>query len=105
VANLVSLPDGRLMIYIHHVQRTTLYGVVTVSKRESDWAIMVSKNEPWQIDPGRLYAWKVRPAVRFVHYDSTRKAEAVYLSFDQVGAQVEFIQQMRSRGFPVGTGY
>lgn len=105
VANLITLPDARLMIYIHHVQRTTLYGVVTVSKHESDWAVMLDKNAPLQIDPGILYGWKARPAVRFVSRESNRKAEALYVSFDQTGSQAEFVRQLRGLGFPVGMGY
>ena len=105
VANLITLPDSRLMVYIHHVQRTTLYGVVTVRKHESDWAVLLDKNAPWQIDPGTLYGWKARPAVRFVARESVRKPEALYISFDYAGSQAELVRQLRGLGFAVGMGY
>lgn len=104
VANPVMLDDGRLMIYIHHVVRTSLYGVVTVSKRESDWAVFVGKGEPWQIEPGTVYGWKDRPAVRFRRQGTGSKPDDVYVIFDHPAAQAEFAKAMRTAGFPVGSG-
>jgi hypothetical protein len=104
VANLRGLPDGRLMVYIHHVVRTRLYGVVTVHKQESDWGVFVSRSEPWQIEPGVLYGWHDRPAIRFSKQEMGGKPEAVIVSFDEATEQADFVGKLRSAGFPVGTG-
>ena len=104
VANLVMLDDGRLMIYIHHIVRTQLYGVVTVSKRESDWAVFVGKSEPWEIEPGAIYGWRDRPAVRFRRLGPGKKMAEVYVIFGLPDQQAEFAKALRTAGFAVGMG-
>jgi hypothetical protein len=104
VANLITLQDGRLMIYIHHVVRTRMYGAITVSKRESDWAVLVSKSDPWQIEPGTIYGWKDRPAVRFRRQEMGRKMDDVYVIFNHPSPQAEFVTALRTSGFAVGMG-
>jgi hypothetical protein len=104
VANLSMLDDGRLMIYIHNVVRTKLYGVVTVSRQESDWAVFVSKNEPWQIEPGTIYGWKDRPAIRFRQAGAGGKPDDIFVIFGGPGEQAEFAKELRASGFPVGSG-
>jgi hypothetical protein len=92
------------MIYIHHVMRTQLYGVVTVSKQESDWAVFVGKSEPWSIEPGTIYGWKDRPAVRFRRQEMGRKIDDVYVVFGHPAWQAEFTKSLRTAGFVVGMG-
>lgn len=104
VANLHNLPDGRLMIYIHHVVRTKLYGVVTISKQESHWGVFIGRMDLWQVDPGVIYGWRDRWAVRFRRQELGKKPEALYLSFDDVAAQMEFVTQLRKAGFAIGFG-
>jgi len=103
-ANLLKLPGGDLLIYIHYILRTKLYGVVTVSKQESDWGIILQRTEPWQIEPGMLLGWKDRRAVRLQRQELARKPEAVYLTVDSASAQSELVQRLRSAGFVVGMG-
>jgi hypothetical protein len=104
VANLSMLDDGRLMIFIHNVVRTKLYGVVTVSRQESDWAVFVSKNEPWQIEPGTIYSWKDRPAIRFRREGTGSRPDDIFVVFGSPDGQAEFAKELRASGFPVGSG-
>ncbi len=104
VTNPAMLDDGRLMIYVHHVVRTQLYGVVTISRRESDWAVVISKSEPWQIAPGTIYGWRDRLAVRFRRQAPGGKPDDVFVVFAQPGEQAEFARSLRTAGFSLGMG-
>jgi hypothetical protein len=104
VANLIRLADGRMALYIHHVVRTRLYGVVTISKQQSDWAVLISRTDPWRIDPGKIYGWKDRWAVRFRRQETGGKPETLYVSFDHAADQAEFVKSTREMGFSVGLG-
>lgn len=103
-ANLLQLPDGDLLVHIHFILRTKLYGVVTVHKQESDWGIILRRVDPWQIEPGILYGWKDRRALRFLHQEMGRQPETLYLSVDDGQAQSDLVQRLRGAGFPVGMG-
>ena len=104
VANLVRTAEGRWMIYIHHVVRTRLYGVVPISKHESDWGMILDRGEGWQVEPGKIYGWKDRWAVRFQKPPMGAKPDPVYLVFDRAADQAEFVKAVRDSGFSVGTG-
>jgi hypothetical protein len=101
---LIPLPSGDLLVYIHYVLRTKLYGVVTISKQESDWGIVLKRTDPWQIEPGLLLGWKDRRALRFQRQDPGRKAEQLYLTVDDGAEQARLVQELRGTGFPVGMG-
>ncbi len=103
-ANLLPLPGGDLLVYIHFILRTRLYGVVTVRKQESDWGVLLQRADPWQIEPGIVYGWKDRRALRFLRQELGTKPEALYLLVPDGQAQVELVQRLRSAGFPVGMG-
>jgi hypothetical protein len=104
VANIVPLAQGHLMIYIHQITKTKLYGVITLARRESDWAAFVTADRVVDIEPGRLYGWRDRWAVRFRYRGHSEEPETLILSFDDATAQVNLVGLLRKMGFTVGTG-
>ena len=103
VANVVPLENRRLMIYIHHILTTKTYGV-TVNRRESDWGVFIDPANVIDIEPGKLYGWKDRAAVRLRYRDEAQKEQTLYVSFNHAAAQAEFAGLLRRMGFAVGSG-
>jgi hypothetical protein len=64
----------------------------------------VARNEPWQIDPGTIYGWKDRPAIRFRRQSMSAKTDDVYVIFGHPSEQAALAKDLRAAGFPVGTG-
>jgi hypothetical protein len=107
VANIVPLTDGGVMIYIHYVLTYRSYGVKT-GQQESDWAVMLDRSRVQDAEPGKVYGWRDRLAVR-VHYQDpaaapTSKPQTLIVTFNHAGAQQDFVNLLRQRGFIVGTG-
>lgn len=103
VANLVPLEDRRLLVYIHHVVTTRAYGL-KVGRRESHWGVLIGQDNVVSIDPGKLYAWKDRPAVRLCYRDDKGKERQLLVSFDHAAAQAGFVKMLQQLGFAVGSG-
>jgi hypothetical protein len=59
VANLFTQEERWLGVYIHFVYVQRVYGV-QVSKRESDWAVIIKPSQIVALDPGKLYGWRDR---------------------------------------------
>jgi len=91
------------MIYIHHIRTTKTYGV-TVNRRESDWGVFIDPANVIDIEPGKLYGWKDRAAVRLRYRDEAQKEQTLYVSFNHAAAQAEFAGLLRRMGFAVGSG-
>ncbi len=104
IANLVPLDAQRLMVYVRLVQRHTLYGVIPLFKQQSDWAVVVDPSHTRDIEPGKLYGWRDRWAVRMRCEDQKGRLQALILSFDGAGAQASFLNMLHERGFPVEIG-
>jgi hypothetical protein len=103
IANLITLDDRRLMVYIHHIMSYKTYGI-TVRKEETDWGVFVDQNNLVDIEPGILYGWKDRPAVQLRYNDDQAKQQTLIVSFDRAGGQAQFVEQLRRMGFMVGSG-
>jgi hypothetical protein len=99
VANVINQGNKRLMIYIHHVVRTSVYGV-PVGQRETDWGIFLDHGNVHAIEPGILYGWKNRSAVR-IQYVQNNQPQTLILSFDQPWGQNLLVRRLRLLGFPV----
>lgn len=104
VANVIPLPQNNLLIHIRYVVRTRLYGVVTVSKRESDWGVFITGDKVIDIEPGKLYGWRDRWAVRFRYKGRGDKQETLFASLDHAAAQADLVGLLHKTGFAVGTG-
>ncbi len=104
VANIIPLGQSNLLVYIHHVVRTKAYGVVTVSKQESDWGAFISGDKVLDIEPGKLYGWKDRLAVRFRYQGPKNKPETLFVTFDDAAGQAGLVQLLQQMGFAVGPG-
>jgi hypothetical protein len=102
-ANLVPQEAQRLMVYIHHIDVTKTYGITT-SRNESHWAAFVDPGRTVDVQPGMLFARRDRDAVRMRYNDEEGKLQELILTFDEAGAQAGFLNALRERGFPVGTG-
>jgi hypothetical protein len=98
VANIIPIADTQLMIYIHHVARTYVYGI-KVSTQESDWGIFLNHGNVTRIEAGKLYNWKTRWAVRIQYTGHREKPESVVIAFDKPWGQTNFINLLRHQGF------
>jgi hypothetical protein len=103
VANIIPLPQSNLLIHIRYVVKTRLYGVVTVSKRESDWGVFITSDKVIDIEPGKLYGWRDRWAVRFRYKGRGDKQETLFASLDHAAAQAGLVELLQKTGFTVTT--
>jgi hypothetical protein len=103
VANVVTLDNRRLMIYIHHILTTKTYGI-TVRKQETDWGAFIDSTNVLDIEPGKLYGWRERWAVRLRYNDEKGKPQTLIVTFHHAGAQSDLVNLLRQRGFAVGSG-
>jgi hypothetical protein len=103
VANIIPLEDRRLMIYVHHILTTKAYGV-TVNRQESDWGAFIDSANVIDIEPGKVYSWKDRWAVRLRYKDEKEQPQTLFVMFNQPGLQSEFVGLLRQMGFAVGMG-
>jgi hypothetical protein len=99
VANIVRLGNNRVMIYIHHVLRSYVYGV-RVGTQESDWGVFLDQDSVQKIEPGTLYGWKNRHAVRIEHIQK-EKPQTLVVSFEQPWGLSLFVKRLRLLGFAV----
>ncbi len=99
VANIVTLGGNRLMIYIHHVVRTRVYGIPVGTSR-SDWGVFLERDNVSRIEPGILYGWKKRWAVR-IEYMQKNKPQTLIVSFDQPWGRNMLVKRLRLLGFTV----
>jgi len=102
-ANIIPQGQGNLLIYIHHIVRASLYGVLmlTIGKSESHWGISLSGDRMIDIEPGKLYGWRDRWAVRFRYRGQNGKPQTLFLSFDHPAAQAGFVEMLRKAGLTV----
>jgi hypothetical protein len=99
VANIGRLGNNRVMIYIHHVLRSYVYGV-RVGTQESDWGVFLDQDSVQKIEPGILYGWQNRYAVRIEHIQK-KKPQTLVISFEQPWGLSLFVKRLRLSGFPV----
>lgn len=102
VANFIPLAQQQLLIYIHHVVKSKAYGI-TVRTSKSDWGILLDGNNVLAVDPGKLYGWKDRWAVRFQYQGKGGRTEDLFLIVEQPGAQAVLVQQLQKMGFAVSS--
>jgi hypothetical protein len=88
------------MIYVRHV--TKYRGTITLST--SHWALFPEPQSAVEIEPGKVYGWRDRPAVKLCYLDTWGRAQDLILSFNHSAAQGEFVGLLRQRGFSVGSG-
>lgn len=100
VANVIPLQRHALMIYIHHILKSKVYGV-TVRSEETDWAIIIDKNRAREIEPGKVYGWKERWAIRFAYGEPGEEAEELYLLVEAPGDQRGLVLMLERMGFSV----
>ncbi len=102
IANIVTLGDQELMIYIRYVLKTKTYGI-TIKTTVTDWGIFLQPGQVDDVTAGKLYGWKDKWAVRFRYSDARNKKAELYIIFDSPGAQAGFVKLLRAMGFSVLT--
>lgn len=103
VVNLMPLETRQLMLYIHHVMTYRTYGI-KVSEQQTDWGLLLDSGNVIDIEPGKVYGWRDKWAVRFRYNDNGSKPQTAIVTFAQAGAQAQFVALLRQMGFAVGTG-
>ncbi len=102
VANIFTSKEGWLGIYIHYIF-TYRVEFIPVYKQITDWAVVVLPTQVLAIEPGKLYGWRDHPAVSIKYRDATNKAETLIVSFEHNGAQAQFVEYLRGKGYAVST--
>ncbi|NLG27022.1 MAG: hypothetical protein GX557_03875 [Chloroflexi bacterium] len=100
VANYVTLEDGRPMIYVREVVKTQ--AGITVST--THWGRFLQPKRVRVVEPGKVYSWKVRPALRLHSVDMKGRSDDLILSFSHSAAQAELLELLREQGFAVAAG-
>jgi hypothetical protein len=100
-ANLIPAEGSQLVVYIHHILHVKSYGI-TVRTVETHWGAFVDPSRVRSVEPGQLYAWRERPAVRLRYLDEKGKEQALIVSFNHAGAQGSFVELLRKTGFSIG---
>jgi len=103
VANLFVMEDRTLGIYIHFVYTHRVYGI-QVSKQETDWMIMVKPAQVIALEPGKVYSWRDRWAVSVRLRDANSREQSVYIIFENLASQVNFVNYLREKGYAVSSG-
>jgi hypothetical protein len=96
-ANVVPLAKSRLMIYIRNAAKTKAKG--GAARTETDWGVFVDKRTVHAIEPGRIYGWKDRWAVRFRYAGPEEKEETLLAIFESAAAQAQFADLLTKSGF------
>ena len=100
VANIIPLSRDELVIYVHHVVRTYVYGI-NVGKRESDWGVFLDRDNVTEIEPGKVYSLKTRWAVRFHYKGPKGKPQTLVISFEKPWGQSSFAGLLQQMGFQI----
>lgn len=103
IANLFVMEDKTLGVYIHFVYTHRVYGI-QVSKQETDWMVLVKPMQVVAIEPGKIYSWRDRWAVSVRYRDANSKEQTVYIIFENLASQVNFVNYLREKGFAVSSG-
>jgi hypothetical protein len=103
VANIWPMPDRSWLIYIHFIYTYRVNGV-PVRKTETDWGLPLNSTNVTDIQPGKLFGWRDRWAVRFQYKDDQLKQQTMFVSFKEPGAQVAFVRALSQSGMYVGSG-
>lgn len=77
---------------------------MAVRKTETDWGLPLTSTNVTDIQPGKLFGWHDRWAVRFQYNDVQEKLQTLIVSFKEQGAQVAFICVLGQSGMYVGSG-
>lgn len=102
VANIFTSKEGWLGIYIHHIYTYNIH-FVPVYKKITDWAVIIQPTQVLAIEPGQLYGWRDRWAVSIKYRDAANKIETLLVSFEHSGAQAQFVEYLRGKGYAVSS--
>ncbi|MCJ7737194.1 MAG: hypothetical protein MUQ10_07775, partial [Anaerolineae bacterium] len=108
--NLKPLPGDQLLIQplMHEGRRTFTLKLghqnfdLTVGTSPDQWAIVADEGNFIDMDPGKLYGWVDRWAIRIRYSLPGTGAQTVILSFQNPIAQAECVERLREIGFLVG---
>ncbi|MFT3894655.1 MAG: hypothetical protein QM730_23750 [Anaerolineales bacterium] len=103
VANLFVMEDHTLGVYIHFVYTHRVYGI-QVSKQETDWMVLVKPTQVVALEPGKVYGWRDRWALSVRYRDDKAKEQTVYIIFENVASQVNFVNYLREKGYAISSG-
>ncbi|MCP4541158.1 MAG: hypothetical protein GY832_28830 [Chloroflexi bacterium] len=98
-ANISRPRNKRLIIHVHHVLRIKSYGM-SVAQHATEWVIFLDHDNVSSIEPGILYGWKNRQAVR-IQYKQQDKPRTLIVSFERPWGQNLFVKRLRLMGFAV----
>jgi hypothetical protein len=97
-AGYTETEDGRTVA--DYYMKTKTYGI-TVSRKETDWAVFLEPGKVDRIEAGTLYGWKNRPALQVHYRDPQGKSQELTISFEQPEALAGSLELFQRMGFSV----
>lgn len=100
VANFIPRAERDVMIYIHQIVTHKRYGI-TISRRETDWGAFLNGENVQAVESGKIYGWKDKWAIHFLHTNAKGKNDHLYLVFEDAGGQADVVSQLEQLRFQV----
>ena len=101
VAVAVLSTEKRELVVHYHQVAVNRYMGIKIGTNVSDWAVRLSPIQVVRIEPGRLYSFDVRPALRIVYKDQPDRESVLALSFENDKEQAFFVEMLKELGFSV----
>lgn len=95
IANLVPLSEEQLLVYIHHIYKSRY------TTTETDWGIFLTPGQVTAVEPGKVYGWRDKPALRIQYRDAEQREQTVTLQFKHAAAQLEAARLLESLHFKI----
>ncbi len=95
VANFVPLTEQQVLVYIHHIVKSRY------STTESDWGVFLDTGNVVSIEPGKLYGWGDKPALRIRYHDAEHKEQTLLVQCKHTAAQAEAVRLLEQAGLRV----
>ncbi len=99
-ANIHKTETSGLMVHVHQVIIRRTMGIKT-GQTEYDWVVRINPHQVLRVEPGKLYTFDQRWAVRIVYKDDRDKEMELVLSFENNQDQSAFINTLKALGFAI----
>ena len=97
---ILGTEKRELVVHYHQVVVNRYMGI-KIGTNVSDWAVRLSPIQVVRIEPGKLYSFDERPALRITYKDQPDREAVLVLSFESDKEQAFFVEMLKELGFSV----
>lgn len=101
VAVAVLATEKRELVVHYHQVVVNRYMGIKIGTNVSDWAVRLSPIQVVRIEPGKLYSFDERPALRITYKGQPDRESVLVLSFEGDKEQAFFVEMLKELGFSV----